>query len=174
MRQRKQNRGFTLVELMVVLAILVVLVAMVGPRLLGTQKKADIKATIQQISNLESALKLYAVDNRTYPSSEDGLKALMEKPAESEKALGWQGPYLDAESLPVDPWGNQFKYEFPPTNGVRKDFPNIWSVGPDGEDNTDDDIKNWKSEGSEDGEPTVDEIMDEPAPEPMTEPSNRP
>ena len=103
MKRRRKSRDFTLVELMVVLAILVLLVAMVGPRLLGTQKKADVKATVQQIENLSNCLKLYAVDNRTYPATEDGLKALLDKPAETEtsRVTSWDGPYLDAEELPV-------------------------------------------------------------------------
>ena len=173
MKQKRMRRAFTLVELMVVLAILVLLVAMVGPRLLGTQKKADLKAAKQQISNLESCLNLYAVDNRTFPSTEQGLAALLEAPTASAARRGaatttttttntttsdlagteppggatgqgnWDGPYMEAEALPVDPWNNPYQYEFPPTKGKRKDFPNIWSLGPDGEDNTDDDITNW-------------------------------
>lgn len=156
MKQERKRRGFTLVELMVVLAILVLLVAMVGPRLLGTQKKADVKATIQQVENLANCLNLYAVDNRTFPTSEEGLKALLEQPTESttvttQSTNRWDGPYLDAEELPLDPWGNAYGYEFPPTHGKRKDFPNIWSTGPDGEDNTGDDITNWTSDSEEDG-----------------------
>lgn len=162
MKRKPKNRGFTLVELMVVLAILVLLVAMVGPRLLGTQKKADVKATIQQIENLSNCLKLYAVDNRTYPSTEDGLKALLEKPAETEtsRATSWDGPYLDADGLPVDPWGNAYGYEYPPTKGNRKDFPNIWSMGPDGEENTDDDITNWTGDSTEEDSGTIEESVD--------------
>jgi len=156
MKQERKRRGFTLVELMVVLAILVLLVAMVGPRLLGTQKKADVKATIQQIENLASCLNLYAVENRKFPTSEEGLKALLEEPTEStigttQSTSRWDGPYLDAEELPVDPWNNAYQYEFPPTHGKRKDFPNIWSMGPDGEDNTEGDITNWKGDSGEDG-----------------------
>jgi general secretion pathway protein G len=173
MKQKRRRAGFTLVELMVVLAILVLLVAMVGPRLLGTQKKADIKATIQQIENLENCLNLYAVDNRTFPSTEDGLKSLLVRPAESTtssettQSSNWDGPYMDAEALPVDPWGNPYQYEFPPTKGSRKDFPNIWSLGPDGEDNTEDDIKNWKGDSDQEGNldeeiDVIEEVPDEP------------
>ena len=143
MTNRRRRAGFTLVELMVVLAILVVLVAMVGPRLLSQQGKADIKATVQQVSNLEVSLKLYAVENRSYPTTEEGLQALLESPTDEKRARNWDGPYLDDDALPLDPWGNEFQYEYPPTEGKR-DVPNIWSLGPDGEENTDDEIRNWK------------------------------
>jgi general secretion pathway protein G len=174
MKEKRRRGGFTLVELMVVLAILVLLVAMVGPRLLGTQKKADVKATIQQIENLENCLNLYAVDNRTFPTTEEGLKGLMERPAESmssdttQSSNKWDGPYLDADALPVDPWGNPYQYEFPPTKGRRKDFPNIWSTGPDGEDNTEDDIKNWTGDsGTEGGLDDEVELIEEVPNEPL-------
>lgn len=139
-----RREGFTLVELMIVLAILILLVAMVGPRLLGSQKKADVKATVQQISNLEEALKLYAVDNRAYPTTEEGLQTLLRRPSDERRARNWDGPYLDDDQLPVDPWGSEFGYEYPPAEGTR-DVPSIWSPGPDAEENTEDDIKNFKS-----------------------------
>jgi general secretion pathway protein G len=149
-QHNSRRRGFTLLELMIVLVILVLLFAMVGPRLLGSQKKADIKATQTQIGNLETALELYAVDMRTFPSSEDGLGALLSPPSDERKAQKWQGPYLDDDVIPLDPWDNPYEYEYPPTHNSR-DFPDIWSVGPDGEPDTDDDIVNWRK-GSGDGE----------------------
>ena len=148
-RNRKSRRpGLTLLELMIVLIILVMLFAIVGPRLLGTQKKADVKGTKTQIGNLESALKLYAVEMRTFPSQEDGLTALLNRPADEQKASKWQGPYIDDEVVPADAWGNPFVYAYPPTNGSR-DFPNISSPGPDGEPNTEDDIVNWRVANSQ-------------------------
>lgn len=168
MKRRRRKPGFTLVELMVVLAILVLLVAMVGPRLLGTQKKADVKATIQQIANLEACLNHYAIELRTFPSTEKGLKSLMEKPSESSEmgtgggGSAWAGPYIDADALPLDPWGNPYQYEFPPTKGKRTDFPNIWSTGPDGEDNTEDDIKNWTGDSTDEEGTMVEDVIEEP------------
>jgi general secretion pathway protein G len=148
MKRRKCSRGFTLVEIMIVLAILVLLLAMVGPRLLKTQEKADQKITLTQIKTMQQALDMYKVDNRTYPSSEEGLKALLEKPADEARSTAWDGPYLSEATLPVDPWGNSYRYEYPPTSGNSRDMPNIWSAGPDGKDNTEDDIVNWtKSDG---------------------------
>ena len=161
-RRIRRRHAFTLLELMIVLVILVLLFAMVGPRLLGSQKKADIKAAKTQIGNLEAALELYAVDMRTFPSSEDGLQALLEKPSDERAAAKWDGPYLDDDVLPLDPWDNPYEYEYPPTNN-RRDFPDIWSFGPDGEDDTDDDIANWRAgsgeasgeeaEGTNEGQP---------------------
>lgn len=150
-RSIRRRSAFTLLELMIVLVILVLLFAMVGPRLLGSQKKADIKAAKTQIGNLESALELYAVDMRTFPSSEDGLQALIEPPSDERAAAKWDGPYLDDNVLPRDPWDNDYQYEYPPTNNTR-DFPDIWSFGPDGEDGTDDDIGNWTAGAGAAGE----------------------
>lgn len=149
--QGRNRRGFTLLELMIVLVILVGLIALVGPRLLGTQAKADVKSTKTQIGNLESALKLYTVDLRTFPSTEEGLQALLKVPDDEQKAKKWEGPYLDDEVVPRDAWGNAFVYEYPPTNGTR-DFPNISSAGPDGQPNTEDDIINWRTESESGGE----------------------
>ena len=131
-RSNRRRQAFTLLELMIVLVILVLLFAMVGPRLLGSQKKADIKAAKTQIGNLEAALELYAVDMRTFPSSEDGLQAMLEPPSDERAAAKWDGPYLDDNVLPLDPWDNPYEYEYPPTHNTR-DFPDIWSLGPDGE-----------------------------------------
>lgn len=152
MQTNSKNRrsGFTLVELLVVLVILVLLFGLVGPRILGAQAKADIKKTQIDIGNLEGSLKLYAIDNRNFPSDEDGLKALLEKPSDEARSQNWDGPYLDAEVLPVDPWGNTYRYKYPPENGKR-DFPNIWSPGKDTQDSSDDDITNWIKSSSEGG-----------------------
>lgn len=146
MKSRRHD-GFTLVELLVVLVILVAILGLVGPRILGAQAKADIKKTQVDIGNLGAALNLYHVDNRTFPSTEEGLQAMLQRPADENRGRAWDGPYLDAEDLPVDPWGNSYRYTYPPTNGKR-DFPNIWSPGKDGQDNTDDDIVNWKKNDS--------------------------
>ena len=144
-----KRSGMTLLEILIVLSIMAVLIAIIAPRILGSQKKADIKATRLQLSNIEEALKLYAADNRTFPNTEEGLVSLLQAPSDEKRSKNWDGPYFDGEDIPVDPWGNEFKYEYPSTHGSR-DFPDIWSFGPDGEENTDDDIFNWKSDGSSD------------------------
>lgn len=147
MRAQGYRRGMTLLELMIVLVIIVMLAAIAGPRLLGQQKKAGIKATQAQIGNLETALKMFAVDMTSFPTTEEGLATLMKAPADENKARKWGGPYLDDESLPVDAWGNAFGYEYPTTKSTR-DFPAIWSNGPDGTADTEDDIRNWKGDSA--------------------------
>jgi general secretion pathway protein G len=145
-------------EMLVVLAILVLLVAMVAPRILGTQKKADINAAKTQVGLLKAALERYALDMKDFPTTEQGLKALLEPPADegsvgeesSSTASNWQGPYLNSTELPKDPWGNDYQYESPPTHGTG-DYPDIWSYGPDREDGTEDDIVSW-SKSQEAGE----------------------
>lgn len=174
-RQRRQRQAFTLLELMIVLVILVLLFAMVGPRLLGSQKKADIKAARTQIGNLESALNLYAVDMRTFPPTDDGLKALISGPSDERAARKFEGPYLDDEVLPLDPWDNEYQYVYPPEHN-RRDFPDIWSAGPDGEPDTEDDIVNWRADADGEGAPE-DGPMDDRGPSDMgSKPggSNRP
>lgn len=138
----RRRRGFTLVEVLVVLAILVMLVGMVVPRILGTQKKADISGTKTQIGMLSAALEKYALDVKSFPTTEQGLTALITKPADLEETIKWDGPYLNAQDLPKDPWGHDYKYEYPPTHG-KLDRPDIWSSGPDGQDETEDDVVSW-------------------------------
>lgn len=163
--QRTPRRGMTLLELMIVLVIIVMLAAIAGPRLLGQQKKAGIKTTQAQINNLDTALKMYAVDMSTFPTTEEGLQSLMQAPADENKARKWSGPYLDDEALPVDAWGNAFAYEYPTTKTTR-DFPAIWSAGPDGTADTEDDIRNWKGTASGDNSnsTSAEPAANEPAP----------
>lgn len=153
--------GFTLIEVLVVLGIIVLLAAMIGPNVFRAADSADIQSTTAQIKSIRSALDQYRIDTRTYPSTEEGLEALFSEPSEDEEGSSskWNGPYLDGEDLPVDPWGNDFQYEFPPTNG-KGDKPDVWSMGKDGEDGTDDDITSWKK-SAEDGEEEFDDAGDD-------------
>lgn len=155
--QKKRRHGFTLVEILIVLGIMVFLLAMVGPRLLGSKQKADVQAAKTQIGLFEQSLQSYVIDMNKYPETEAGLTALIEKPegateGESDKAKDkWAGPYLQKTSIPKDPWGNDYQYEFPPSHGKGKDQPEIWSYGPDGQDNTDDDVVSWEKDEGKDG-----------------------
>jgi general secretion pathway protein G len=136
---------------MIVLIILVGLIALVGPRLLGSQKKADIRTAQVQIGNLVSALKMYAVDMKTYPSTEDGLQMLIKGPEDERLARNWSGPYIEGSKLPIDPWGNDFQYEFGTEEG-SSDFPRIFSMGPDGQAGIEDDIANQAAAGEEESD----------------------
>ncbi len=139
------RRGFTLTELLIVMAILVMLVSLVGPRLLGSKKKADINSVRTQIGLFQTSLERYAIDMNDFPATEQGLLALVETPSDEEDervAAKWDGPYLKKSKIPLDSWGSEYQYEYPSTHS-KDDQPDIWSFGPDGEDNTEDDIVSW-------------------------------
>ena len=161
--KRTRREGFTLMELLIVLGILVMLIALAAPRLLGTRKKANIKTAQSQIGLLRGALDLYELDHNTFPSTEDGLRALIEPPSEADAdpdaedgsgaaTSGGSGSYLNKD-LPKDPWGNDYQYAYPPERGSG-DYPDIWSLGPDREDNTEDDICSWNTGTQGEGDST--------------------
>lgn len=145
---RSARAGFTLMELLLVMAILVILLGLVAPRFLGTQKKANINAAKAQIGLFKSPLEMYALDLNGYPTTEQGLAALVEAPGDLEDPTKWKNPYLNS-AIPQDPWGHDYQYASPPTRN-KNGFPDIWSLGPDGEEGTEDDIGNW--DGEEEGE----------------------
>jgi len=171
---RRRRGGFTLVEILIVLAILVLLVSMVMPKVLSARKKGNVDAAKSQIGLLKGALEHYALDCNDYPTTEQGLEALITKPADLGENSAWRGPYLTGE-LPKDPWGNDYRYAYPPEKGTG-DTPDIWSAGPDGEDNTEDDICSWSGGSSgrgEEGEKGMErpaESRKEPRAKPRTEP----
>ena len=121
----KLTYGFTLVELLVVLAILGMLAALVGPQVLNQLGGAKSKTAVIQINDLEQALEIYKLDVGRFPSSSQGLEALVNEPS---GARGWNGPYLKKGELPLDPWGNPYQYRYPGQGGG----PDIISLGADG------------------------------------------
>jgi len=132
----KDNKGFTLVELMLVVIIIGALVAMVLPRLTGRSEQARTQVAKADISaNIATALKLYEMDNSKFPTTEEGLNALLNKPASS---VNWNGPYL--EKTPLDPWGRPYQYKCP---GTHKDY-DLYSLGADAIEGTKDDVTNWE------------------------------
>jgi general secretion pathway protein G len=146
--KRKNNqqprKAFTLVEVLLVLAIIAAIAAMVIPNLLGTQQKALVKRTQTDIKALENTIKMYAIDNDgQYPegSTEDVLAILLS--TEDAKTGKTRPSYL--ENIPYDPWDNSLQYEYPATGNKQtaSGKPAIWSFGPDKQDGTDDDINNW-------------------------------
>lgn len=141
-----QMRGFTLIELMVVIVILGILAGLIVPRIMSRPGEAkQMKAKIQ-IESLETALKLYKLDNGVYPSTEQGLLALVEPPETGDVPKNWKsGGYLEKGKVPKDPWGNDFIYLSPGVNG-EYDITSYGADGvPDGEGENED-ISNWNIE----------------------------
>ena len=143
---KHKNQGFTLIELMVVIVILGILAMWVAPKIMGRPEEAkQVKARLD-IQNLETALKLYKLDNGPYPGTEQGLQALVEMPETGNVPKKWKkGGYLEKGKVPKDPWRNDFIYLSP---GLKGDF-DIISYGADGVPGGEDenkDINNWEIE----------------------------
>src|SRR4051812_17347979 len=130
------RRGFTLVELLLVLVILGILAAIVVPKFGGRTEQARITAAVTQISTFGTALNAFEVDTGSYPRGQDGLQQLLVAPAD---VTGWRGPYLMSD-IPLDPWGHPYVYEFP--GRINATGYDIISMGPDGQAGTPDDVVN--------------------------------
>lgn len=137
-QRRTVQRGFTLVELLLVLVILGVLAAIVVPKFSGRTEQARETAAVSQISTFGTALDAFEVDNGYYPKGKNGLVDLVQPP---QNAPNWRGPYLKGNDIPVDPWGNPYVYECPGRNNPTSY--DIMSMGADGREGGDDDITNW-------------------------------
>ena len=137
-RVGKFHKAFTLIELLLVLVIIAVLAAIVVPKMAGRTEDAKIKATKGSIAGIKTALDTFEVDNGRYPSSEEGLGALLNAPA---GMTNWHGPYVDKQQIQADAWGNPFQYRYPGQQNANS-F-DLSSTGPDGRESNDD-ITNWQ------------------------------
>lgn len=140
MRTLKLQKAFSLIELLVVLAILALLVGLVGPRLLQQLGGAKADTAQLQIADLSAALDLFYIDTGRYPSSDEGLQALVSAPS---KQKGWNGPYLKKKNIPQDPWGQAYLYTAPGEDAEYE----LLSLGADqspGGEGDDRDIKSWE------------------------------
>jgi general secretion pathway protein G len=138
-KKSTRQAGFTLVELLVVLVILVLLASLVAPRVVGYLGSSRTKAAKVQVQSLTTALELYKVDTGRYPTSSEGLKALVEAPG---GATAWNGPYLTKKDVPIDPWGRPYAYRAPGQHGPF----DISSLGADnqpGGTGENEDVTNW-------------------------------
>lgn len=135
----RHDAGMTLIEIMIVVAILGMLIAIVGVNVIGFLNEGRNTAAQAQINSFKTGLQGYNRDCGKYPSTADGLNALVTKPANCAR---WKN-YLAQETIPVDPWGNAYEYFYPGTHGQEME---IISKGPDGQLNTQDDIVSWSTQ----------------------------
>ncbi len=130
-----------MVEIIFVVIIIAILATMVGPNIVKSGKKARVKAAVTDIeSNISSSLDLYEIENGRYPTTEQGLRALLEKPSAAPVSENWNGPYFKKKKLPVDPWGKDYVYVCPGSHNT--DSYDLSSVGADGVESADD-VINW-------------------------------
>jgi general secretion pathway protein G len=145
-RKRLNVHGFTLIELMVVIVILGILAGLIIPRIMGRPEEARRMKAQVQMESLETALRLYKLDNGVYPTTEQGLQALIEAPTVGELPRAWRkGGYLEKGNVPKDPWDNEYVYLSP---GLHGDF-DLVSYGPDGQPGGEDqnqDVNSWDPE----------------------------
>lgn len=137
----RRVRGFTLIELLIVMVILGLLASLVGPRLFGQLDSSKIKAAKTQIEMVGAALDTYRLDMSRYPSTEQGIAALSEKPAEASDAAKWRGPYLK-KRVDKDPWGNPYVYKSPGDKG-EYELSSLGADGKEGGDGDNADIHSW-------------------------------
>ncbi len=137
----KKRNGFTFIEIMAVVVIISILIALVAPRLIGRTGEAREQAAKADIeANIALALDLYALDNGSYPTTEQGLSALVTKPNAAPVPENWRGPYLK-KGIPKDPWGRPYLYRYPGERN-QEDY-DLYSYGADGVEGGEDDIINW-------------------------------
>jgi general secretion pathway protein G len=136
---RRSAAGFTLMEVLLVLVILVVLASMAVTIFGGTQEQAMKDAAKGQVGIFKSAVNLYKFHTKNFP---DSLEGLISKPSDAKASQRWAGPYIDATKVPLDPWDRPYKFAAPGKHNAES-F-DVWSVGPDGQDGGDDDIGNWE------------------------------
>jgi general secretion pathway protein G len=135
-----RRKGFTLIELLLVLVILAILAGIAVPKFANRSKDAKIRAATTEIANMETAIDAFEIDMSRYPTNTEGIKILSERPLNDDE---WKGPYLK-KGIVRDPWGNEYEYRQP---GQHNEYGyDLYSLGPDGLQGTDDDIINWSEE----------------------------
>lgn len=145
--RRNRQGGFTLIEIMVVVVIIGILIGLVAPNILGRVDKARVTAAKTDIATLDQALEMYRLDNHAYPSTDQGLEALIAKPGGEPDAKNWNPEgYLKKKQLPKDPWGNAYQYVNPGQEGRAYDLYSFGADGREGGEGYDADVGNWSKE----------------------------
>jgi len=139
---RQKSSGFTLIEIMIVMVIIAMLAALVGPRVMGALGSSKIKATKIQIETLSSTVEAFHLDIGRFPTQAEGLQVLVEDP-EKAPIKNWRGPYLKKNKVPHDEWGNAFVYEIPSRHKMPFDLYSLGADGKPGGTGDDADIGNW-------------------------------
>ncbi|MCL2006036.1 MAG: type II secretion system major pseudopilin GspG [Planctomycetaceae bacterium] len=142
---KKLHRGFTLLEVMLVLIIMVTIASLVVVAVQGQRTAANKRAAFTYIKTLQGLVDRYEFDMGRFPTTEQGLAALLAVPSDVHNPADWAGPYISDTATTRDPWGNEYQYVSPSRDGQRS-F-EIWSFGPDLIDGTEDDITNWGTLG---------------------------
>jgi general secretion pathway protein G len=146
-RLRKSQDGFTLIELMVVIVIIGILAAYIAPKFIGRTEDAKINAAKAQIRSFETGLKLFRLDNGFYPSSDQGLEALINPPSAGRGADNYKkGGYLESTKIPDDPWGTPYIYESPGSHGLDYEIISAGADGLRGGEGVNADIESWNIE----------------------------
>lgn len=142
--QLRSERGFTLIEILIAIVIIAAFASIIGPELFNQVGKSNQTAAANQLDVFKIALNNYRLDNGVYPSTEQGLKALIEEPKIQPLPRNWAGPYLERKEIPLDPWGNEYQYRYPGVHNTHSY--DLWSYGRDGKEGgtgEDADITNW-------------------------------
>ncbi|GBG02256.1 type II secretion system protein GspG [Azospira sp. I13] len=138
----RRNRGFTLIEIMIVMVIIAMLAALVGPRIQSALGGSKVKATKMQMETLSSMVEAFHLDTGRYPTQQEGLQVLVQNPANAP-IKNWRGPYLKKNRIPTDEWGNAFAYEIPSKHGMEFDIYSLGADGKPGGSGDDGDLGNW-------------------------------
>ena len=139
---RESERGFTLVEMLVVITIIGLIMGLIGPRVLNYLSESKVKAAKIQMQSFASALDLFYLDAGRYPSTSEGLGALVQR---TPGVAAWNGPYLKGGALPNDPWSHPYVYHYPGEHGDEPDIVSYGSDGAPGGDGFNADIVSWKN-----------------------------